>query len=397
VRWGSGATFLDHDRDGDLDLFVANYLAFDLETTPKKGSSGLCRWKDVAVNCGPRGLPTGRHSLYRNNGDGTFTDITREAEISQAEPGYGMTAVAADFDGDGWVDIYLACDGTPSLLFRNQGGKAFSEEGLPRGVALSQDGVEQAGMGVGVGDFDVDGELDIFKTHFAEDTNVLYRNEGGGIFEDVTIRSGLAVETRFVGWGAAIVDLDNDGLPDIFYATGGIYPEVERALPQIPQKTPSVVFRNLDGRRFEELVSQAGPGVAEAHSSRGAAFADYDNDGDMDILVVNLNEPPTLLRNDLNSDAGRLKVELRAKPGRSVLGAQVTAIYGDRRQRQAVLAQSSFYSVNDRRIHFGLGAETKADLEIRWPDGTIEKLEDISANQWVVIEQGKGVVSTKKL
>lgn len=394
-RWGSGATFLDYDRDGRLDLFVANYLDFDLETVPRKGADESCRWKGVPVNCGPRGLPEGRHSLYHNQGDGTFADVSEQSGIADSRPGYGMTAVAADLDDDGWVDIYLACDGTPSLFFRNNGDGTFSEEGLLRGIALSEDGMEQAGMGVALGDYNLDGELDLFKTHFSDDTNVLYHNEGDGIFRDVTIQAGLAVETRFVGWGAALVDLDNDGLPDIFYTTGSVYTEVERSIPGHAYRTPSVIFRNL-GDRFEELIAEGGPGVSSAHSSRGAAFGDYDNDGDVDVLIVNLNEPPTLLRNDLRGDAGWLKVELRAKSNRSVLGAQVIARYGDHRQKRVVLAQSSFYSVDDPRLHFGLGDAERADLEILWPDGSVETIENLTANQWVTIEQGEGVTGMGK-
>ena len=238
----------------------------------------------MPVNCGPRGLPPGRHSLYRNNGDGTFTDVTRESGIGAAKGSYAMTAVAADYDNDGWPDIYVACDSTPSFLFRNNHNGTFTEEGLERGVALNEDGMEQAGMGVGIGDFNLDGHPDLVKTHFADDTNVLYQNDGKGIFDDVTIRSGLGVETRYIGWGAGIADLDNDGLPDIFLATGSVYPEIEKFLPSYPFKTPRVVFRNLGGGRLEELIDQAGPGVSASHASRGCAFGDFDNDGDVDIV-----------------------------------------------------------------------------------------------------------------
>lgn len=395
TRWGSGATFLDYDRDGLLDLFVANYLHFDPETTPGRGSGANCRWKGVLVNCGPRGLPQGRYSLYRNLGSGAFEDVTEASGIGRSEPGYGMTAVAADLDGDGWVDLYIACDGTPSLLFRNQGDGTFREEGLERGVALSEDAMEQAGMGVGIGDYDLDGDLDLFKTHFSDDTNVLYRNDGAGVFDDLTIEAGLGVETRFVGWGAAIADLDNDGLPDLAYVTGSVYPEVEAHLPHYPYKTPNVVFRNLDGERFEELIEAAGPGFAAAHSSRGAAFGDYDNDGDIDIAVVNLNEPPALLRNDSPGDNGWIQLLLRGAPGRSnrsAIGARAVLRYGDRIQARAVTAQSSFYSVDDPRLHFGLGDERRAEVTIRWPSGATDTVPDLAANAAYVIEEGTGLV-----
>src|SRR6202011_1771844 len=272
VRYGSGCTWVDYDRDGWLDLFVANYLNTTLEKLPKPGENPDCTWKGVPVNCGPRGLPTGCVQLFHNNGDGTFTDVSRVSGVSAAAGSYPMTAVAADYDNDGWPDIYVACDSTPSWLFRNQHDGTFREEGLERGVALSEDGLEQAGMGVAVGDIDLDGNLDIFKTNFADDTNVLYRNDGKGNFSDVTIRSGLGVETRYVGWGAGIFDFDNDGNPDIFWVTGNVYPEVEAKLPGYPFKTPRVLFRNLGNGKFEELIGSAGPGMEEVHASRGCAF-----------------------------------------------------------------------------------------------------------------------------
>ncbi len=395
TRWGSGATFLDYDRDGLLDLFVANYLHFDPATTPGKGSGSNCQWKGVPVNCGPRGLPVGRHSLYRAVEGQKFEEVTEAAGIGRSEPGYGMTAVAADLDMDGWVDLYLACDGTPSLLFLNQRDGTFQEEGLERGVALSEDAIEQAGMGVGVGDYDLDGDLDLFKTHFSDDTNVLYRNDGSGVFDDDTIEAGLGVETRFVGWGAAILDLDNDGLPDLPYVTGSVYPEVEAKLAHYPYRTSNVVFRGLGDGRFEELVEQAGPGIASQHSSRGAAFGDYDNDGDLDILVVNMNERPSLLRNDYSGDGGWLKVRLlgaSGKSNRSAVGALVVLRYGDHVQAQAATAQSSFYSVNDPRLHFGLGSAESADLSVIWPSGGKDVVNGLAAGQLYVIEEGGGVV-----
>src|SRR5438093_475264 len=240
---GCGVAFLDYDNDGWLDLFVAQYLQTTLEKLPRPGENADCRWKGVPVNCGPRGLPTGGAQLFRNNGDGTFTDVSRQSGVAAASGSYPMTAVAADYDNDGWPDIYVACDSTPSWLFRNQHDGTFREEGLERGVALSEDGLEQAGMGIAVGDYDLDGNLDVFKTHFADDTHVLYRNDGKGYFDDVTIRTGLGVETRYVGWGTGIVDLDNDGFPDLFIATGSVYPEVEKKVPNYPFRTPLIVFR----------------------------------------------------------------------------------------------------------------------------------------------------------
>ena len=398
VRYGAGCTWVDYDRDGRLDLFVAYYLNTTIDKLPKPGESADCRWKGVPVNCGPRGLPTGYVQLYRNNGDGTFTDVSRQSGVAAASGAYPMTAVAADYDNDGWPDIYVACDSTPSWLFRNQHDGTFRQEGLERGVALSEDGLEQAGMGVAVGDYDLDGNLDIFKTHFTEDTNVLYRNDDKGFFTDVTIRAGIGVETRYVGWGTGMVDLDNDGFPDLFAVTGSVYPEIERTLPSYPYRTPRLVFRNLGDGRFEELIDEAGPGVSALHSSRGCAFGDFDNDGDVDVLVMNMNEPPSLLRNDVSGGGHWLKVLLvGVKSNRSAIGARVVARYAGRSQAQEVTAQSSFYSANDRRLHFGLGPATSADLMIRWPNGTTEKVPAVKADQLVVIREGEGIVRQQKL
>ena len=397
VRYGSGCTWVDYDRDGHLDLFVATYLNTTLEKLPKPGENPDCTWKGMPVNCGPRGLPTGYVQLFRNNGDGTFRDVSRESGVATASGSYPMTAVAADFDNDGWPDIYVACDSTASWLFRNQHDGTFREEGLQRGAALSEDGLEQAGMGIGVGDYDLDGSLDIVKTHFSDDTNVLYRNDGKGNFDDFTLRAGLGVETRFVGWGAGIVDLDNDGHPDLFLVTGSVYPEIEQKVPAYPFRTPRLVFRNLGDGRFEEFIDEAGPGVAAAHTSRGCAFGDFDNDGDMDVIVINMNEPPSLLRNDVTGGGHWLKVLLvGAQSNRSAIGARVTARYGGRIQAQEVMAQASFYSANDRRLHFGLGPATAADLTIRWPTGATETVPNVAADHLVVIREGAGILSRQR-
>jgi hypothetical protein len=347
------------------------------------------------VNCGPRGLTPGTNSLYRNNGDGTFTDVSEQAGIAGARPVYGMTVVAADFNEDGWPDIYVACDSTPSLLFMNQHNGKFKEEGIARGVALSEDGKEQAGMGVGVGDYNLDGHLDLFKTNFADDTNVLYENDGKANFEDKTFAAKLGTESQYISWGTGIVDLDNDGWPDIFFVSGSVYPELEKQLPNYPDKCPRTVFRNLGNGSFQKVI-EAGPGLATKHSSRGCAFGDFDNDGDVDILIVNLNEPPSLLRNDLRGNHHWLKVKLiGTKSNRSATGARVLARYNGRAQAQEVLSQASFYSCNDSRLHFGLGPATSADLEILWPSGTKESHAKVPCNQLVTIQEGGGIVSSK--
>ena len=396
-RWGNGCTWIDYDRDGKLDLFVSNYVDFDYQRVPRTGESGTCNYKGVPVNCGPGGLAHGFHSLYHNNGDGTFTDVSEKAGIHKCDPGYGLTVACADFDNDGWPDIYVACDSTPSLLFHNNHDGTFTEQALDTGVALNEDGMEQAGMGVAVGDFKLNGNLDLFKTHFCDDTPVLYENDGKGNFRDVTLRDGLAVETRFISWGAGFADFDNDGNPDLFWVTGSIYPEAEKQLPSLAFKTPRILFRNLGNGRFEQLIHEAGPAIGAPHSSRGCAFGDFDNDGDVDILIMNQNEPPSLLRNDLSGNRHWLKVKLTGvTSNRSAIGARVTVRYGTKIQAQEVMAQSSYLSVNDRRLHFGLGAAPHADIEVRWPNGKVEKFPSVQADRLIHITEGAGITQAQK-
>jgi hypothetical protein len=397
-HWGAGCCWLDYNRDGLLDLFVSNYVRFDLERVPRKGKSASCNWKGVPIYCGPRGLETDTMKLYRNNGDGTFTDVSRESGVSKATGSYGLSVVAADFDEDGWPDIFVACDSTPSLLFMNQHDGTFREEAIERGVALSEDGAEQSGMGVVAADYNCDGHLDLFKPHFAEDTPGLYRNDGKGRFKDVTLAAGLGVETRYINFGCGMEDFDNDGWPDIFVSTGSVYPEVEKQIPQMPHKTPCYIFRNLDGKVFEELMGEAGPDIAVPRVGRGCAFGDFDNDGDVDILLAAVGEPPVLLRNDVSGDGRWLKVRLvGTKSNRSAIGARVLARYGGRTQAQERMAQSSFLCSNDPRLHFGLGAMEKADLEVWWPSGRRDRFEGVAAGQLVTIREGEGIVSKEKL
>jgi enediyne biosynthesis protein E4 len=396
TRWGAGCTFIDYNRDGHLDLFVSNYVQFDFAHIPKPGHDVNCNWKGVPVECGPRGLPFPSHSFYRNNGFGRFTDVSGEAGVAGARDSYGMTALCADLDEDGWPDIYVACDSSPSLLFMNNHDGTFREEGVLRGVALNEDGMEQAGMGIAAGDYNLDGHLDLYKTHFADDTNVLYRNDGKGNFDDVTTAARLGVETRYTCWGTGMLDLDNDGFPDIFAVAGSVYPGLEKQLPQYVNKCPRLVFRNLGNGTFEELAAEAGPAIVEAHSSRGCAFGDFDNDGDVDILVVNLNEPPSLLRNDVRGSHHWLKVRLvGTKSNRSAIGARVLVRYGKKVQAQAVTSQASFYSASDPRLHFGLGVETTAAIEIHWPNGSVESLKAIPADQLMTIQEDLGIVPSK--
>jgi hypothetical protein len=301
-----------------------------------------------------------------------------------------MTAAAADLDGDAWTDIYVACDSTAAILYRNNRDGTFADVALASGAAVSELGNEQAGMGLGVGDFDVDGVLDLFKTHFADDIPALYRGLGRGRFEDVATAAGLGVQNRYVEWGAGMPDLDNDGWSDLFYATGNVYPEIEARLPGYPHRGPKVVFRNRTGGRFEDVSSLSGAGATAAHSSRGVAFGDYDEDGDIDALVMNMNEPPSLLRNEYRGGNGWLAIRLEGtRSNRSGIGATVVVEAGGRRQARAVLSQSSYYSHDDLRLHLGLGAAKTADVvEVRWPSGHVDVLRDVAGGRTVTIREG---------
>ena len=395
-RYGTGCAFVDYNRDGHLDLFVSNYVDFEYGKTPRPGEKPYCFFLNMPVNCGPRGLPFSHHSLYRNNGNGAFTDVSEAAGIAAARGNYGLTVVAGDYDDDGWPDVYVACDSSPSLLFLNNHDGTFREEGGVRGVAYSDDGQEQAGMGLAVGDTSGSGHLDIFKTNFAGDLPVLYRNLGKGIFEDATRESGLAVDNRYVCWGAGLEDFDNDGWPDITVATGHIYPELESRYPDSPYKSPLLLYRNLGHGRFEELYDEAGSAILEPHSSRGIAYGDFDNDGDIDMLVVNLGEPPSLFRNDVSGKNHWIKIRLEGTTSnRSAIGARVEITAGGKTQMKELQSQSSFLSANDFRLHFGLGAALATDVAIRWPSGQHQSLAGLPADKLYTIKEGTGIVANR--
>jgi hypothetical protein len=388
-RWGSGCSFLDYDRDGDLDLFVANYLRFDRATAREPGEGQNCVWKGIPVNCGPKGLPTDTNLLYRNLGDGTFEDVSGPSGIARVTGRYPMTAIAADLGGDGWTDIYVASDSTAAILYRNNRDSTFTDVAVPSGAAYNEHGNPQAGMGAAIADVDGDGLLDLLKTHFADDIPALYRNLGRGLFEDIATTAGLAVQNRHVEWGAGMPDLDNDGFADVLYVTGHVYPEVERVQPQYPHRGPRIVFRNLGNARFEDVTAASGEGATTPRSSRGAAFGDYDNDGDVDVLVMNMNARPSLLRNDYAGPGRWLMVRLEGTASnRSAIGATVVVTAAGRRQARAVVSQSSYYSHDDLRLHFGLGSAARADrVEVRWPNGTTSVLTDVSADQLIHIRE----------
>jgi hypothetical protein len=393
-RYGAGCTFVDYNRDGLLDLFVSNYVQFDLRNAPLPSlKNPSCNYEGVPVNCGPTGFEAPSHFLYRNNGDGTFTDVSNASGISASKGSHGLTAVAFDADEDGWQDIFIACDASPSLLFLNNHDGTFREEALIRGVAVSLDGLLLGGMGAAVGDYDLDGHLDLVKTHFQKQATGLYHNNGKAEFEDVTNPSGLGTEKRFISWGTGMVDFDNDGYPDIFVAAGTVYPELERFYAKYPARAPRIIFRNQGSGHFSELVPESGSPLSEAYVSRGSAFGDFDNDGDMDVLVINTNALPTLLRNDAPDGNHWIKVKLEGtKSNRSAIGARALLHYGGKVQAQTLLSQSSYLSANDPRLHFGMGAAATADLEIHWPSGTVERHEGLQAGQLVTIREGRGIV-----
>jgi enediyne biosynthesis protein E4 len=394
TRFSTGCTFVDYNRDGHLDLFVSNYLDIDLATAPKPSLSVInCNYEGVPVNCGPNGLPKAQNYLYRNNGDGTFTDVSTASGVAGFRGSYGLTAISIDADEDGWPDIFVACDSTPSLLLMNNHDGTFREEALIRGVALSGDGREMGGMGVSAGDYNLDGHIDLVKTHFANQATGLYNNDGKGNFNDATTQSGLNKEIRFISFGAGLVDFDNDGYPDILITTGTVYPELDRISPKYPARSPRLLFRNRGDGTFGELTTEAGPDINARHCSRGLAFGDFDNDGDMDVLIMNVNEPPTLLRNDAPAGNNWVKIRLEGtKSNRSAIGARILVRYGGKVQVQQVMSQSSYLSANDLRLHFGLGAATSAEIEVHWPMGTVEKFAGVKAGQLVTIREGEGIV-----
>jgi hypothetical protein len=388
ARWGSGCSLLDYDRDGDLDLFVANYLRFDLTAAAEPGQGANCVWKGLPVNCGPKGLPTDTNLFYRNNGNGTFNDVSAASRIASVTGRYPMSALATDLDDDGWTDIYVASDSTAAIHYRNNRDGTFTDVALQSGTAFSEQGNPQAGMGAALGDVNGDGRLDVLKTHFADDIPALYQAIGRGLFEDVAVPAGLNVQNRHVEWGAGLPDLDNDGRADVLYVTGHVYPEVERVLPQYPHRGPRVVFRNLGRGRFADVTQESG-GSQRPRSSRGAAFGDVDNDGDVDVLVMNMNEPPSLLRNDYRGPNQWLTLHLIGSSSpRSAIGATVIVTAAGQRQARAVVSQSSYYSVDDLRLHFGLGVASRADrIEIRWPSGAKQELTDVRAGQVLTISE----------
>jgi hypothetical protein len=399
IRWGAGCTWLDYDRDGRLDLFVCNYIQLDPENTPSKTEPAVCQWKGIPIMCGPRGLPGDTNVLFHNNGDGTFSDVTEKAGILKPGPRYSITAVSYDFDNDGWPDIYVAVDSQPSILFRNNHDGTFTDQAVIAGVAYSEDGHEQAGMGVAVADYDCDGWFDIFKTNFADDTCNLYHNNGDGTFSDVTFSSGVGINNQYVAWGCGFLDFDNDGWTDLIQVNGHVYPEIEGHDTGQTFKNPRLVYKNMGNGRFKDVSADMGPGISERFSSRGAAFGDYDNDGDIDALILNMNERPSLLRNDGGNSQNWIKIKLiGTKCNRTAIGARVRVVTGKHAQMDEVHSGTSVMSQSDLRLHFGLGTAQIVDvLEVKWPTTQkVERFTQVKANQILTIREGTGIVDTYK-
>jgi enediyne biosynthesis protein E4 len=395
ARWSTGCAFIDFNRDGALDLVVVHYIQFDPAATPHPGEKSQCQWKGLPVICGPRGLPGETVSLYQNDGHGHFTDVSDRMHITTPKNYYCFSPQVDDFDNDGWPDIYIACDSTASVYFHNLKGERFEEIGVQSGTAYNEEGREQAGMGVAAADFSHHGRFDIFKTNFADDTHTLYRNHGENNFTDETIDSGLAVNTRYLGWGTAAIDFDNDGWKDLILANGHVYPEVDSGHTGEKFKQGRLLYWNRGDGQFFDLSASGGSGITTPHASRGLATADLNNDGHEEIVIVNMGEAPSLLRNVAPSLGHSILVRavVAANHGitRDAIGARVTVTANGQTQMDEVRSGGSYISQNDFRLHFGLGNATSASLSVRWPDGKTENIPSVSAEQFVTVEEGKGI------
>ena len=387
-RWSTGCSFLDFDRDGDLDLFVSHYVDFDPDITPLPGDAPQCTWKAAPIPCGPRGLAPESMSLFANDGRGQFRDISEAAGISTQARYHGLGVVTADFDSNGWTDIFVACDSTANLMFRNLGDGRFDEIGLTSATAYNEDGQEQAGMGVAAADYDRDGRVDLFVTNFADDTNTLYRNQGEGSFRDRTVPAGMATATQYVGWGAIFLDFDHDGWPDVFAANGHVARSIDSAGVGETFAQPRLLFWNRGDGIFYPVSESAGEGITGQHPSRGAAAGDLDNDGDLEIVVVNLGESPSLLQNQIEPVGNWLSVRVRSRSGSDAIGAKVSLTLDDRTLRGETRSGDSYLSQSDFRLHFGLGDAQLVQVEVCWPGGTTSSRNDVSANQIVTFREG---------
>jgi hypothetical protein len=390
--WGTGSAFVDYDRDGLLDLVVANYVDFDLATAPSPGERASCVWKGVPVMCGPRGLPPAKNILYHNQGEGKFADVSIKAHFDQTPGHYSLGVATFDFDDDGWPDIYIACDSTASILFRNNHDGTFTDVAVTAGAAYNEDGREQAGMGVTIGDFNGDGRPDIFKTNFSDDTSTLYRNNGNGTFDDVTFAAGLGLHTQYLGWGAAFIDFDNDGWPDLLVVNGHVYPEVDKQHLGSTYPEPRILYYNNGKGSFTDISGDAGSGITAMHAGRGLAIGDLWNDGRLSAVISNMNAHPSLLANQVRSPNHWITIRtVGTKSNRDGIGARLTVKTGSRTSVDEVRSGASYASQSDMRVHFGLGAASKVDwIQIRWPSGRVEQFSNLQADTIHTIKEGSG-------
>ena len=398
-RWGTGCTFVDYDRDGDLDLFVTNYVDYRDGLRDLPDADAICRWKGMRVFCGPRGLRGSPCLLYRNQGNGTFVDVSEPSGVARPSPGYSFTAIAADFDNDGWPDIYVANDAAPNLFFRNQRDGTFAEIGLPSFTAFNEAGLLQAGMGVDVADYDGDGLLDIVKTNFSDDIPSLYRNLGDNTFSDDSLGSGLHRDPHYVGWGVVFVDVDADTRPDILIGNGHVYPGVEKVEYSATYKENMLLYRNLGNGRFEDVSGISGPAIALPRAARGLAMGDLFNRGQLDFVVNNMWDTPALLENSVPSRNRWLQVKLvGVETNPHGIGSRVRVLAGGRSQFNEVRSGSSFCSQSDLRLYFGLGSATRIErLEVNWLGGKTHSFSDLPTNHLMVIKQGAGIIEQVRL
>ena len=438
--WGNGCAFVDYDRDGRLDLMVANYVDFDLSTAPSPGDRSTCMWKGAPVMCGPQGLPPAKNILYHNRGDGTFEDVSAKSHVDKTDGHYSLSVSTLDYDNDGWPDIFVACDSTASILYHNNHDGTFSDVAIVAGTAFNEDGRAQAGMGSTIGDYNGDGQLDIFRTNFSDDTATLYRNNGNGTFDDVTYAAGMGLNTKYLGWGTMFFDFDNDGWPDLLLVNGHVYPEVDSQHLGSTFQEPRILYHNNGNGTFTDISAAAGPGITTPASSRGLAIGDLWNTGQLSAVISNMNAAPSLLVNNVRNgnhwiafhlvgtsyahaqqsssiaiprtvaSTSRTSADVAHAAGplpesfasstsstpfassRDAIGARITMRAGSRVFVDEVRSGSSYDSNNDMRVHFGLGSLTKLDsIEIRWPSGLVERFDNLVVDKIHTLREGSGI------